>query len=128
MKDQGEFCLKGTYTRGAGKPLKCKPGEDRNGALCYNKCKTGYKGKGPVCWRKCPHGMKDIGVGCQKKKHDRGIGKIPPLIGAKFRAMVIIAIIVIILTSVFISQIGKPKKTTPVKSSVSAAPITTGEP
>lgn len=77
MKDQGEFCLKDTYGRGAGTPLTCKSDEQRSGALCYPHCKEGYKGVGPVCWQKCPHDMKDTGVACQKDSYGRGAGTVP---------------------------------------------------
>lgn len=54
--DIGATCVKKTYGRGFGKPMKCDSNtEDLNGALCYPKCnaKDGkvYEGKGPTCWR-----------------------------------------------------------------------------
>lgn len=56
MTDEGEFCYKSKYGRGAGTvPSKCPSGEVLDAGLCYPKCRNGYKGVGPVCW---PDGCK----------------------------------------------------------------------
>ena len=38
------------YYRGAGNPLACSSGQDKDAGLCYKQCKDGYSGSGPVCW------------------------------------------------------------------------------
>ncbi|MFK0571634.1 lipase family protein [Endozoicomonas sp.] len=87
--NDGVFCrrdrtyAKKSYGRGAGKPLGCRPNEERNGLLCYKKCKNGYKGRGPVCWQQCPKGYKNHGATCYrnffhffgKKTYGRGAGR-----------------------------------------------------
>lgn len=54
-KDDGCFCrqslMKKSYGRGAGVPLGCAPGQEKDGALCYGSCPQGYNGAGPVCWQ-----------------------------------------------------------------------------
>ncbi|APR80748.1 Hypothetical protein A7982_06095 [Minicystis rosea] len=75
--DTGALCTKGeiipkeSYTRGAGTPLECGAGEEKDGALCYPACKSGYDGVGPVCWEKCPDGYKDDGALCRRDAHAR---------------------------------------------------------
>ncbi len=64
MRDTGTGCAKQSYTRGAGHILRCRPGLEQNGLLCYPPCKSGYKGIGPVCWRICPAGTTQCGVFC----------------------------------------------------------------
>lgn len=64
MRDTGTGCTKHSYTRGAGHILRCRPGLEQSGLLCYPKCKSGYKGVGPVCWGQCPAGLTPCGVFC----------------------------------------------------------------
>ncbi|OQR97953.1 hypothetical protein ACHHYP_09384 [Achlya hypogyna] len=53
--DDGAFCRKDHYGRGAGKSrLGCAPGMEKSGLFCYPPCPTGYNGVGPMCWPKCP--------------------------------------------------------------------------
>ena len=44
------------YYRGAGNPLACSSGQDKDAGLCYKQCKDGYSGSGPVCWLHGCHG------------------------------------------------------------------------
>jgi hypothetical protein len=44
----------------------CRPGQERQGGLCYTPCREGFYGEGPVCWQRCPSRYKDIGVSCEK--------------------------------------------------------------
>lgn len=69
-------CWKATKPNTAGKPLSaCRPGEVKDGALCYPKCKKGYTGVGPVCWQDCPASFKDTGGHCLKPQaYGRGGG------------------------------------------------------
>ena len=61
------FCYKNSNGRGVGTPLTtCRPGTEKNGALCYPLCRAGFSGNGPVCWGTCPSGFNDIGAFCQK--------------------------------------------------------------
>jgi hypothetical protein len=69
--------------RGAGKPLGCSAGEEKDGALCYKSCKQGYNGVGPVCWQTCPEGHVNDGATCRdkgdifsKKSYGRGVGRV----------------------------------------------------
>lgn len=64
MRDDGAFCAKKSYGRGAGTPLKCASGLQQDGALCYPGCKGGFHGVGPVCWQNCPSGKVNCGAGC----------------------------------------------------------------
>jgi hypothetical protein len=69
------YCYKSSYGRGAGEPLGCAAGLDKNGQLCYPKCRAGYSGAGPVCYSNCPAGFNDIGALCQKPaSYGRGAG------------------------------------------------------
>lgn len=78
MTDEGEFCAKHSYGRGAGKvPKDCASDEVDDAGLCYKKCKSGYEGSGPVCWEDCPDGMKDTGADCLKESKPRGAGTVP---------------------------------------------------
>ncbi len=65
MRDDGAFCAKKSYGRGAGIiPTGC--GQKVNDAgLCYPRCTSGYAGVGPVCWGQCPatHPV-NCGAGC----------------------------------------------------------------
>ena len=55
MTDIGVSCAKDTYGRGVGEALRCAPGLEQDGLLCYNQCTNG-NGIGPVCWGGCPAG------------------------------------------------------------------------
>lgn len=50
--------------RGAGSPMTCAPGMEKNGALCYPQCPAGMSGNGPVCWGNCPSGYRNDGATC----------------------------------------------------------------
>jgi len=63
----GVSCTKHSYGRGAGKPMKCKDGDERDGALCYPPCRDRYSGVGPVCWGECPSNTRRCGALCQVK-------------------------------------------------------------
>jgi hypothetical protein len=71
--DDGATCrrgldiyLKKSQGRGAGSPLTCGPGREKDGALCYSPCPVGFTGRGPVCWGACPPGTRDDGAICGK--------------------------------------------------------------
>lgn len=64
MRDDGEFCAKGSYGRGAGKPMRCGSDEQEDAALCYTPCRSEFHGVGPVCWQNCPSGRNDCAAGC----------------------------------------------------------------
>ena len=71
FSDDGATCrrgldisLKASRGRGAGTPLTCGPGRQKDGALCYEACPSGFTGKGPVCWGTCPAGTRDDGAVC----------------------------------------------------------------
>uniref|UniRef100_A0A914PEW8 WAP domain-containing protein n=1 Tax=Panagrolaimus davidi TaxID=227884 RepID=A0A914PEW8_9BILA len=64
MIDSGVTCTKRSYGRGAGKPLKCKPDQVEDAALCYKSCANNFRGVGPVCWHHCPSGLKSCGALC----------------------------------------------------------------
>lgn len=67
VMDWGWVRWKHSYGRGAGKVLsQCRPGTEKNGALCYPACKSGFKGVGPVCWERCPSGYTDDGAFCRR--------------------------------------------------------------
>ncbi|EQC30178.1 hypothetical protein SDRG_12030 [Saprolegnia diclina VS20] len=52
--DDGAFCRKDHYGRGAGASrLGCEAGKEKSGLMCYPPCADKYKGKGPMCWPKC---------------------------------------------------------------------------
>jgi C1A family cysteine protease len=92
--DDGATCRKDaqivgkeSYGRSAGNPLSaCRPGQERDGALCYAACPANMTGVGPVCWEKCPADHHDDGAFCTKGgnviaapgSYGRGLGKIPP--------------------------------------------------
>jgi len=60
----------------------CKPGEERNGELCYPKCKPGFHNVGCcTCSPDCPPGTRDDGAFCAKKSYNRGVG-VPMVCGA----------------------------------------------
>jgi hypothetical protein len=76
---------KPSYGRGAGEPLKCAPGLEQRGALCYDNC-AAHNANGieferrndniDMCSTKCPPGFTNIGVGgCQKEGYSRGAGE-----------------------------------------------------
>ena len=76
---------KPSYGRGAGEPLKCAPGLEQRGALCYDNCAT-HNSNGieyerrndniDMCSTKCPPGFTNIGIGgCQKEAYNRGAGE-----------------------------------------------------
>src|SRR5690606_4804882 len=45
--------VKTRYDRGVGViPSSCRPGEEKDGLLCYPKCGEHYDGVGPMCWPK----------------------------------------------------------------------------
>jgi hypothetical protein len=54
FRDDGAFCAKESYGRGAGSPLTCRAGTELSGAICYSPCRPGTTGVGPVCWASCP--------------------------------------------------------------------------
>lgn len=71
--DDGVICrkdaiitAKDSYGRGAGSPMGCGSGKEKDGALCYPACKSGYYGVGPVCWKHCDSGYRDDGASCYK--------------------------------------------------------------
>ena len=71
--DDGVICrknaiitAKASYGRGAGSPMGCGSGKEKDGALCYPACKSGYYGVGPVCWAHCDSGYRDDGATCYK--------------------------------------------------------------
>lgn len=71
--DWGWTVARGSYGRGAGDVLSaCRPGEERNGALCYPKCNSGFSGNGPVCWENCKAGYTNDGAFCRR---DNGYAK-----------------------------------------------------
>ena len=73
--------------RGAGTVLKCAPGREQRGALCYDKCDVhntatvNYERRNDnieMCSTICPPGSKNIGIGgCQKDAYDRSAGTVP---------------------------------------------------
>lgn len=108
--DQGEFCLKPSYGRGAGTvPEDCGHGETNDAGLCYNKCHDDYDGVGPVCWSKCAGETINAGAFCTKKTVGRGVGTIPP--GDYKWIWVILGIIlaIIILVVIIYAVIGSKK-------------------
>jgi hypothetical protein len=85
-----QIFAKGTYGRGAGRPLDaCPSGLEQSGALCYPPCAAGYSGVGPVCWSACPAGFHDDGATCRKDavvvpkpSYGRGAGTVPPILSS----------------------------------------------
>jgi len=76
---------KPSYGRGAGEPLKCAPGLEQRGALCYDNCAANnangieFERRNDnidMCSTKCPPGFTNIGIGgCQKEAYNRGAGE-----------------------------------------------------
>jgi hypothetical protein len=78
FKDEGKFCLKPTYKRGAGTvPDKCEDDKDEDAGLCYDKCAPRFKGVATTCWGVCGGETTDSGTFCTKKTYGRGAGTIP---------------------------------------------------
>jgi len=84
-RDDGLYCGKTTYGRGAGYVIwdkaKCEKedpdvGCERKGALWYPRCKPGFEMTTVnFCQTKgCPAGFSDIGVSCKKPSEGRGVG------------------------------------------------------
>ena len=61
--------LKGSYGRGAGRPMVCQEGYERKGALCYPKCRDGYRSSALECEGVCPPGSKNTGLTCIQGIH-----------------------------------------------------------
>jgi hypothetical protein len=61
--------LKGSYGRGVGRPLVCRQGYERKGALCYPMCRPGYKSRALECEGVCPPGSKNTGLTCIQGIH-----------------------------------------------------------
>lgn len=52
--DDGAFCQKPSYGRGAGvSRLGCALGEEYDAGLCYPPCGNDRAGVGPLCWSRC---------------------------------------------------------------------------
>jgi hypothetical protein len=69
MNDTGTGCAKQSEGRGAGTPMECPEGLEKDGALCYEPCADGADGVGPVCWSQCPsHVPETCGAGCTTDK------------------------------------------------------------
>lgn len=66
--EAGISCTRDNYTRGAGVPRTCAPGDEQDGpvGLCYPPSKPGYHRVGPTYWQNCESGWTDCGAGCQK--------------------------------------------------------------
>ncbi|MBX3265733.1 MAG: hypothetical protein KF831_03425 [Acidobacteria bacterium] len=63
--DTGTGCAKPSYGRGAGQPMECREGLEKDAGLCYRPCSENQTGVGPVCWDKCPsHVPVSCGAGC----------------------------------------------------------------
>jgi hypothetical protein len=82
-----QILQKESYGRGAGSALSaCRPGQEKNGALCYGACPANMSGAGPVCWDNCPTGYRDDGAVCTKGgnviaapgSYPRMAGTVPP--------------------------------------------------
>lgn len=71
--DDAAVCWKGTYGRGAGKPLttcNASGGMERSGALCYPRCRNAtppYHGSGPMCWQQCEEGYVNMWAYCRRR-------------------------------------------------------------
>lgn len=78
LNAQNKPCWQDAYGRGVGRAIHaCRPGQEKNGALCYPNCRDGFYGVGPVCWQYCPSGFTDTGVDCLKpSSYGRGVGYI----------------------------------------------------
>ncbi len=66
--DTGTGCTKPSYGRGAGEPMVCRAGLEKDAALCYPPCKPGFHGVGPVCWQDIPPGWINCGAACAKSE------------------------------------------------------------
>lgn len=69
MRDDGVNCWLDPVYRGPGKPLGCKPDEEKKGQLCYPKCRDGYDSRALECEGKCPPGSKNTGLTCLQPIH-----------------------------------------------------------
>lgn len=69
MRDDGVNCWLDPVYRGPGKPLGCKPDEEKKGQLCYPKCRDGYDSRELECEGKCPSGSKNTGLTCLQPIH-----------------------------------------------------------
>lgn len=78
----GHIFAKASYGRGAGEPMVCASGLERDGALCYDQCAAGYDGVGPVCWEDCPSDFPtSCGIGCAISSGDCAGGTLSPVPG-----------------------------------------------
>lgn len=60
----------------APRPLKCAPGLEQKGLLCYKPPPPGYSMPTVgINSQNCPPGAKDIGVACERESYNRGVGK-----------------------------------------------------
>jgi len=86
-RDDGLYCAKTTYDRGAGYVIWDRPVCEKNhpdvgceqlGALWYPKCKPGFAMTTVnFCQTKgCPAGFEDIGVSCKMPSAGRGVGVV----------------------------------------------------
>jgi hypothetical protein len=56
-------------------PDRCRPGQVKSGAFCYDDI-PGYHNVAGVAWQQCPAGTTDTGVRCEDV-HGGGVGRIP---------------------------------------------------
>jgi hypothetical protein len=73
--------VKGSYGRGAGKPMVCAAGLEEDGGLCYTPAKAGYHGVGPVAWQDCPNGLTPCGAGCANSDISCGSNTLNMIMG-----------------------------------------------
>jgi hypothetical protein len=60
---------KATIMRGAGSPMSCPRGSEKDAGLCYPPCGSATQGVGPVCWLGCPAVMPVVcGAGCARSQ------------------------------------------------------------
>ena len=72
MDDIGVSCMKGSYGRGVGTPMKCGDDEEYQDGLCYKSCPSGAHGVGPLCYAPCPLSAPyRLGVQCFASKSAR---------------------------------------------------------
>ena len=76
------LCVSGGHgpsytTDGPGSLMGCKPGEVKDGLLCYPEPPPNYHNVGGVEWQNCPPGTKDTGIGCLRESYLRDMGAIP---------------------------------------------------
>lgn len=64
MRDDGVNCWLDPVYRGPGKPMGCKPDQEKKGQLCYPKCKPGYDSSALECEGTCPEGSNNTGLTC----------------------------------------------------------------